>query len=112
MISNVFEDLASRIKQLAERVAKIERLDRPSGGSTYTLPTATASVLGGVKVGSRLSIASGVLSADVQGGGAVIRNTKGGLTIAAGTSFVVSDDFEVLNGEELAIESDGFMEVL
>lgn len=30
----------------------------------YTLPTASASVLGGIKVGSRLSIASGVLSAD------------------------------------------------
>lgn len=34
----------------------------------YTLPTASDSVLGGVKVGSRLSIAAGVLSADVQGG--------------------------------------------
>jgi len=32
----------------------------------YTLPTAEASVLGGVKVGSRLSIADSVLSADVQ----------------------------------------------
>lgn len=32
----------------------------------YTLPTASASVLGGIKVGSRLSIAAGVLSADVQ----------------------------------------------
>jgi hypothetical protein len=32
----------------------------------YTLPTAAADTLGGVKVGSRLSIADGVLSADVQ----------------------------------------------
>lgn len=32
----------------------------------YTLPTASASVLGGIKVGSRLSINTGVLSADVQ----------------------------------------------
>lgn len=30
----------------------------------YTLPMASASVLGGIKIGSRLSIASGVLSAD------------------------------------------------
>lgn len=36
------------------------------GGGSYTLPTASAAVLGGVKVGSRLSIAAGVLSADVQ----------------------------------------------
>ncbi len=36
-----------------------------SGGSEYSLPVATASVLGGVKVGSGLSITEeGVLSAD------------------------------------------------
>lgn len=35
----------------------------PSGGSSYTLPTATDSTLGGVKVGSGLSISDGVLSA-------------------------------------------------
>jgi hypothetical protein len=37
---------------------------------SYSLPTATASVLGGIKVGTRLSIdGNGVLSADVQAGG-------------------------------------------
>lgn len=36
---------------------------------TGILPTATADVLGGVKVGSRLTITNGVLSADAQGGG-------------------------------------------
>lgn len=37
---------------------------------SYTLPTASASVLGGIKVGTRLSIdGNGVLSADVQAGG-------------------------------------------
>lgn len=42
-----------------------------SGGSQYELPTASASVLGGVKVGSGLSIdESGVLSATGGGGGA------------------------------------------
>lgn len=36
-------------------------------GSTFTLPTASSSVLGGVKVGTNLSIdANGVLSADAQ----------------------------------------------
>lgn len=33
---------------------------------TYTLPTASASTLGGVKIGSRITISSGVISADLQ----------------------------------------------
>jgi hypothetical protein len=37
-------------------------------GTDYTLPTATGSVLGGVKIGARLTITDGVLSADAQGG--------------------------------------------
>lgn len=36
------------------------------GGSSYTLPTASATVKGGIKVGSRLSIVNQVLSADKQ----------------------------------------------
>jgi hypothetical protein len=40
------------------------------GGTAYTLPIAAASTLGGIKVGTRLSIdVNGVLSADVQSGG-------------------------------------------
>jgi hypothetical protein len=39
------------------------------GGSSYTLPTATSSVLGGVKVGSGLTITDGVLAATGGGGG-------------------------------------------
>lgn len=35
-------------------------------GNDYTLPTASTETKGGIKVGSRLSIADGVLSADVQ----------------------------------------------
>ena len=34
--------------------------------STYSLPTASSTVLGGIKVGNRLTINSGVLEADVQ----------------------------------------------
>lgn len=37
-------------------------------GISYTLPTATSDILGGIKVGSRLTITNGVLSADVQSG--------------------------------------------
>ena len=37
-----------------------------AGANNYVLPIASASVLGGIRVGSRLSIASGVLSANAQ----------------------------------------------
>ena len=37
-------------------------------GVAGTLPTASSTVLGGIKIGSRLTISSGVLEADVQGG--------------------------------------------
>jgi len=41
---------------------KITIANLPDTDTVYTLPTATASVLGGIKVGTNLSIASGVLS--------------------------------------------------
>ena len=45
--------------------AVVEGLEGGGGSSGYTLPAATASTLGGIKVGSGLSItAEGVLSAD------------------------------------------------
>ena len=45
--------------------AEVENFPGESGGgSEYTLPTASASTLGGVKVGSGLTITDGVLSAD------------------------------------------------
>ena len=43
--------------------AEVENFPGEGGGS-YTLPTASASTLGGVKVGSGLTITDGVLSAD------------------------------------------------
>ena len=41
-----------------------------SNANNYSLPTASASTLGGIKVGSNLSISNGVLSASASGGGA------------------------------------------
>lgn len=61
-------------------------------GTDYTLPTATGSVLGGIKVGARLTITDGVLSADVQGGGGnytlptATGSVLGGIKIGAGLS--------------------------
>lgn len=40
--------------------------DIGGGGEPYVLPVASADTLGGVKVGSRLSVENGVLSADLQ----------------------------------------------
>jgi hypothetical protein len=68
-----------------------------SGGSgSYTLPTASASVLGGIKVGSGLSISSGVLSATGGGGGSaniVEAATAAGFlaTGASGTLYIATD---------------------
>ena len=44
--------------------AEVENFPGGGGGDSYTLPTASASTLGGVKVGSGLTITDGVLSAD------------------------------------------------
>ena len=43
--------------------ATVEGLTGGGGGSSYTLPTASADTLGGVKVGTGLTITDGVLSA-------------------------------------------------
>jgi hypothetical protein len=53
-------------------------------GETYTLPTASSSVLGGVKVGSGLSISSGVLSAT--GGGSFSWSSVPASSTASGTA--------------------------
>jgi hypothetical protein len=55
-------------------------LNKPSIPSAYTLPTAEATVLGGVKIGDRLTIAAGVLSADVQSSGDMLLNTVQSVT--------------------------------
>lgn len=56
----------------------------PTGGSTYTLPIATSTVLGGIKVGSGLTITNGVLSANSSG------SSTGGLTFKGLLSDFVS----------------------
>ena len=44
--------------------AEVENFPGGEGGGSYTLPTASADTLGGIKVGSGLTITDGVLSAD------------------------------------------------
>ena len=50
-------------KLVVEEGAEVEGLGGGSGAE-YTLPTASAETLGGVKIGSGLTITDGVLSAD------------------------------------------------
>ena len=54
--------------QFASGITKTEvqdLLNVADGANNYTLPTASSGTLGGVKVGTRLSISSGTLSADL-----------------------------------------------
>ena len=64
-------------------------------GETYTLPTATSSVLGGVKIGSGLSISSGVLSA-TGGGGSFSWQSPPASPTASGTAGDVAYDANYL----------------
>jgi hypothetical protein len=70
-----------------------------TGGGSYTLPTASASVLGGIKVGSGLAIASGVLSTTGGGGSANIveADTAAGFpaTGASNTIYISRDQSRV-----------------
>ena len=62
--------------------------NKPTIPGEYSLPTASDIVLGGIKVGSRLTITDGVLSADEQGGSYTLptasADTLGGVKIGSG----------------------------
>jgi hypothetical protein len=55
------------------------------GGDTYTLPTATGSVLGGIKVGAGLAIANGILSTTGSGGSGSVYSVTAGDGLTGGT---------------------------
>jgi hypothetical protein len=62
---------------------KLDNID--TNANNYSLPTATGSLLGGIKVGDRLTITNGVLSADEQSTSYTLptasSTTKGGITV-------------------------------
>ena len=66
-----------------------------SGGSSYSLPTASSSVLGGIKVGANLTMTNGVLAATGGGGSANIVEaaTAAGFpaTGASSTLYIATD---------------------
>jgi hypothetical protein len=64
-----------------------------NASSAYTLPTASATVLGGVKVGAGLAIdGSGVLSATGGGGAVTSVNTKTGAVSITGSTYINVDN--------------------
>lgn len=85
-----------------------EAVDMPSGGS-YTLPTASADTLGGVKVGDGLSIADGVLSVSRSANGfekiSIIELTESGLPVYI---LVPADKSEIyINATQMYAETSG-----
>jgi len=62
------------------------------GGGSYTLPTATSSVLGGVKVGSCLTITDGVLAATGGGGSGLTWSSVPASASATGTAGQIAYD--------------------
>ena len=68
--------------------------------ATYSLPTATATILGGIKIGSRLTITAGVLEADVQGGTTLFT----GLTDTSGSYATNAGKYLKVNAGATALE--------
>ena len=64
---------AKAVANLNDRIDTLETSVQSlsGGGSSYVLPVATNTILGGIKVGSGLTITNGVLSADGGSGGSL-----------------------------------------
>lgn len=75
---------AKHIKNIGEYVSlSVTQMGGGQNGGSYTLPKASPTILGGVKVGQRLTIdANGVLSADVQTGATGVESIVAGTDIA------------------------------
>ena len=84
-----------------------EWVPQTGGGGTYTLPIATASTLGGIKVGDGLSIdpATGVLSATGGGSGGDSIAEGGGITITTDPQTGVKT-ISVNTGDNLEVDPD------
>ena len=79
-----------------------------AGLKNYTLPTASSSVLGGVKVGSNLSISSGVLSANVPTKVSQLTNDSGYQTSTQVNSAITSKGYQTSAQVESAITAKGY----
>lgn len=97
--ASVYDDnytLLSKIRKLEKRVEELEQ-SSSSGGDSYILPTATATRLGGIKVGENLTVTNdGTLSATGGGGG--------GYTLPPATTSSLGG---VIVGDNLTIDANG-----
>ena len=85
------------IRQAADNVVVVQ-----TTGSSYTLPAATANSLGGIIVGSNLSISNGVLSATSSSGGVEsFNNRTGNVSLTANDVTAVANGIYQANGSYL-----------
>ena len=93
----------SNSTQLLIRQAAANNITVATTGNSYVLPAATNSTLGGIIVGSNLTIANGVLSATSAGGGVTAFNNRtGNVTLTANDVTAVADGIYQANGSYLA----------
>lgn len=72
--------------------------------NNYSLPTASSSTLGGVKIGSRITMANGVISADLQTDNNFTSSDKTKLDgIASGAEVNVNADWNAVSGDALIL---------
>lgn len=85
---------AKAIANLNDRVDTIEESIQllSGGGSSYVLPVATDTILGGIKVGSGLTITNGVLNAVGGGSGAITQVKHNYTSIFGQTTFAATYD--------------------
>lgn len=88
----------SNSTQLVIRQIAANNVTISTGGSSYVLPAATNSTLGGIIVGSNLTIANGVLSATSSGGGVTAFNGRtGNVTLSANDVTAVANGVYILD---------------
>jgi len=93
----------SNSTQLVIRQIAANNVTISTGGNSYVLPAATNSTLGGIIVGSNLTIANGVLSATSSGGGVTAFNSRtGNVTLTASDVTAVANGIYQANGSYLA----------
>ena len=85
------------IRQAADNVVVVQ-----TTGSSYTLPAATANSLGGIIVGSNLTISNGVLSATSSGGVTAFNGRTGNVTLTANDVTAVANGIYQANGSYLS----------
>lgn len=94
--------IQSNSTQLLIRQAAANNITVATTGNSYVLPAATNSTLGGIIVGSNLTIANGVLSATSAGGGVTAFNNRtGNVTLTANDVTAVANGIYQANGSYL-----------